>query len=145
MLGWVKGPAQRRDFKSGASFELFEDYVSRISRFAACSVLGSSKNFKKDAGARLWLCDTSKRSRGLSSEEISREIGKLQAGGIKELFIAIGPPDGWSEEDIALMKPDIFWSLGPMTLPHELAGIVAAEQIYRAHTILKKLPYHCGH
>ena len=69
----------------------------------------------------------------------------MQAGGIKELFIAIGPPDGWNEADIALMKPDIFWSFGPMTLPHELACVVASEQAYRAFTILKKLPYHCGH
>jgi 23S rRNA (pseudouridine1915-N3)-methyltransferase len=35
--------------------------------------------------------------------------------------------------------------LGKMTLPHELARIVLLEQIYRAFTILKKHPYHCGH
>ena len=43
------------------------------------------------------------------------------------------------------LRPDLLWSLGPMTLPHELAAIIAAEQIYRAFTILHHLPYHAGH
>ena len=32
-----------------------------------------------------------------------------------------------------------------MTLPHELAAVVATEQIYRALTILHHKPYHSGH
>ena len=32
-----------------------------------------------------------------------------------------------------------------MTLPHELARVVVAEQIYRAMTILNHHPYHGGH
>jgi len=34
------------------------------------------------------------------------------------------------------------WSLGPMTLPHELARVVVYEQLYRAWTILHHEPYH---
>jgi 23S rRNA (pseudouridine1915-N3)-methyltransferase len=35
-------------------------------------------------------------------------------------------------------------SLSPMTLPHELARLVMAEQPYRAGTIIAGEPYHRG-
>jgi 23S rRNA (pseudouridine1915-N3)-methyltransferase len=57
--------------------------------------------------------------------------------------LAIGPADGWSAE--ARQRADLLLSLGRMTLPHQLARVVLAEQVYRAFTILAGHPYHSGH
>jgi 23S rRNA (pseudouridine1915-N3)-methyltransferase len=53
-----------------------------------------------------------------------------------DLTFVIGGPKGLE------LQADMRLSLGPMTLPHQLARIVLLEQIYRAHKILAREPYH---
>jgi 23S rRNA (pseudouridine1915-N3)-methyltransferase len=79
----------------------------------------------------------------LRSGQIAELIGDYQDGGTQELVFAIGPADGWSHT--ALTAADFKLSFGPITLPHELARLVLAEQLYRAFTILNRHPYHSGH
>ena len=52
----------------------------------------------------------------------------------------IGGPLGLSEE--FRERADVNWSLSELTLPHELARVVLAEQLYRALTLLRGIPYH---
>jgi 23S rRNA (pseudouridine1915-N3)-methyltransferase len=79
----------------------------------------------------------------LSSVEIAGLVGGFQDAGTQLLVLAIGPADGWSPA--ALARSDRTIAFGRITLPHELAAIVAAEQIYRALTIRAGHPYHGGH
>jgi 23S rRNA (pseudouridine1915-N3)-methyltransferase len=132
--------ARRQDFKSSAAFELFSDYLERVSHYTPVS--SGALDRERPAGSRLWLCDLSPKAKSFTSEGLAREIEKMRDGGVRELRIGIGASDGFDEAKRAALAPDLLWGLGPMTLPHELAAIVAAEQVYRAFTILKGQPYH---
>jgi 23S rRNA (pseudouridine1915-N3)-methyltransferase len=83
------------------------------------------------------------RGKQLSSEELAEKVGRLRDEGTQRLVLAIGPADGWS--DTARQRAGLLLSFGRITLPHQLARVVLAEQIYRAFTILAGHPYHSGH
>ena len=83
------------------------------------------------------------RGKQLSSEEFAAHIGRHRDNGTQTLVLAIGPADGWSAA--ARARASLLLSFGAITLPHELARVVLAEQIYRALTILAGHPYHSGH
>ena len=95
----------------------------------------------KQGSALLWLADS--RGKLWSSAQFAAEIARARDGGIRQLVLGVGPASGWSPE--ALRHAAMLISLGPMTLPHELARLVLAEQVYRAATILAGHPYHLGH
>ena len=79
----------------------------------------------------------------LASERFADLIRDYQEGGTQEMVFAVGPADGWTHDVLA--AADFKLSFGLITLPHELARVVLAEQLYRAFTILKGHPYHTGH
>jgi 23S rRNA (pseudouridine1915-N3)-methyltransferase len=76
----------------------------------------------------------------LPSEDFAGALAKFRDGGAAGLALLIGGADGLGQA--ARNKADLALSLGPMTLPHGLARIVLAEQLYRAMTILAGHPYH---
>ena len=141
-LGWAGGNIAR-SFKSADAYALFQEYAARLDKFDGCTVSGPET--AKKSGTVLWLCHTAKNAKMLSSEELAGKIQKLRDSSVRELCIAVGPADGFSAKDVESLKPDFLWSFGPLTLPHELAAVVAAEQVYRAFTIIRGLPYHSGH
>ena len=144
-LEWLKAKdSVSRGFKSSNSFGLFSDYTNRINKFTQCQVIGTSLAAVPKQ-ITVWLCDRGTGSKILSSEDIARQMERLQDTAVKELRIYVGGPAGFASERLELLKPDIKWCFGAMTLPHELAAVIAAEQIYRSWTILKNLPYHKAH
>jgi 23S rRNA (pseudouridine1915-N3)-methyltransferase len=75
----------------------------------------------------------------LTSRQLAAKVDQWQQAA-RPVAVILGGAHG---HDQPLLKAaDFPWSLGPLTLQHELALVVALEQLYRAHTILARHPYH---
>jgi 23S rRNA (pseudouridine1915-N3)-methyltransferase len=128
---------------------LIDEYLRRLRGYtvAESAEYGSEeallKSLGKSSRVQPLLILLERQGKELASERIAELIGDYQEGGAQELVFAIGPADGWTHA--ALTAADFKLSFGPITLPHELARVVLAEQLYRAFTILKGHPYHTGH
>lgn len=83
------------------------------------------------------------RGRQMTSEAFALWIGERRDLGARQLVFAVGPADGWSDQ--ARKRAQLLLSMGSLTMPHALARLVLAEQLYRACTILAGHPYHTGH
>jgi 23S rRNA (pseudouridine1915-N3)-methyltransferase len=82
------------------------------------------------------------RGKALGSEAFAKLLAAKRDTGTKAAGILIGGPDGLS--DAVRAAAHFSLSLTALTLPHGLARIVLAEQLYRAATILSGHPYHRG-
>jgi len=72
----------------------------------------------------------------LDSLQFSRFLEERRESG-RDVCFVIGGPYGLEFEDV-----DHRFSLGTITLPHQLARVVLLEQLYRGHKILAGEPYH---
>jgi len=75
----------------------------------------------------------------ISTMELSRRIARWRESGQDIAFI-VGGADGLDAS--VKQSADFVWSLSPLTLPHGLARVLLAEQLYRANSILHNHPYH---
>ena len=71
----------------------------------------------------------------MDSVDFSRWLEERRRDG-RDVCFVIGGPRGLE------LEADSRLSLGRMTLPHQLARVVLLEQLYRAHKILAREPYH---
>ena len=110
----------------------FADYAGRLPRTAPLELreLPVVPRGRARDGAR---------GRELTTRELATWLAERMQGG-RDLAFLIGGPDGL---DTALLaRADFSWSLSRLTLPHALARVVLAEQLYRAHALLQGHPYH---
>jgi 23S rRNA (pseudouridine1915-N3)-methyltransferase len=140
----------RRSGPSGPAAQLLQLYLARAARYTPCThrifpteaklldFLATSATRTRPA---LLLADS--RGQQLTSEDLATTLGFFQDAGTQQLILAIGPADGWSPA--ALARADRTLAFGRITLPHELAAVIAAEQLYRALTLRAGHPYHSGH
>jgi 23S rRNA (pseudouridine1915-N3)-methyltransferase len=134
---------------------LAADYTKRIARFVPFVVHDVKDGRVKDAqvakklegerllgklpaGAHVVLMD--ERGETLTSVQISERIDLWTRSGKRDVRFVLGGPDGFSSA--VRSRANASWRLSSLTLPHELARVVLLEQVYRAWTILRGIPYH---
>jgi 23S rRNA (pseudouridine1915-N3)-methyltransferase len=123
---------------------LVDDYVKRISRYAEIQVNeireaspASLRKLKMEPGATLVLLDAN--GNQFTSQQFARWLGGLRDHAAREIVFLCGDASGFPLELRSLATQRI--SLSTLTMPHEFARVVLAEQIYRAFAILAGHPY----
>jgi 23S rRNA (pseudouridine1915-N3)-methyltransferase len=134
---------------------LAAEYLKRVSRFARCEVTELRESAAEDP--RACLEEEGKRIQGAlasdaltilldvsgptqwSSEELAAQVEAWQGRSVREATFIVGGHLGVSGEVRA--RAQVRWSLSRLTLTHEMARVVLLEQLYRAYTITRGLPY----
>ncbi len=89
------------------------------------------------AGSRVIALERSGQPR--TTEQLAAAMEQWMGAGHDTAFL-VGGPEGLA--GMCLTRAHEVWSLSALTLPHPLVRVILAEQIYRAWSILKNLPYH---
>jgi 23S rRNA (pseudouridine1915-N3)-methyltransferase len=87
-----------------------------------------------------FIISLDERGKALTSAAFADLLRRQSDDGCKSMAFLIGGPDGHGTAISAAARMSL--SLSAMTLPHGLARVVLAEQLYRASTILSGHPYH---
>jgi 23S rRNA (pseudouridine1915-N3)-methyltransferase len=123
-----------------------DEYLKRLARFAPVTeATVKASNPARESAGLLELSEgclrvvLHERGTAPTSRQLAAKIDQWRQSG-QRVAVIIGGADG--HDPSLLESADFLWSLGPLTLQHELALVVALEQLYRAHTILTGHPYH---
>jgi len=87
-----------------------------------------------------YLVCLDERGTSMSSQVFAAFLHEISENASHTPCFVVGGPFGLAE--MVRAQARLVLSLGPMTLPHELARVVLLEQIYRAEAIVRKSPYH---
>ncbi|MCX7929455.1 MAG: 23S rRNA (pseudouridine(1915)-N(3))-methyltransferase RlmH [Chlorobi bacterium] len=137
--------------------ELCDEYLHRLKRYniratleecprsrssdVAHAVAEQSARVERYLASDDWVVLLDERGTALGSRQLA-ELLERQLPVHRRIVFIIGGAYGVSER--VRQHADMVLSLGPLTLPHELARVVLCEQLYRAMTILRGEPYHHG-
>lgn len=123
---------------------LLDDYASRIRHYAEIEVNelrdaspAALRKLKPESAATVVLLDAA--GKQFTSQQFARWLGELRDRGVREVVFLCGDAAGFPPEIVATAQRKI--SLSTLTMPHEFARVVLAEQIYRAFAILAGHPY----
>lgn len=129
--------------------DAIKDYSSRIARFVPIEIVETKEYSAADRNKQKRISKESKNllnaakdsvrvvldpdGKQLTSEEFAAWIEKQN----RDIAFIVGGPAG-----MELENPDLKLSFGRCTFPHELVRVMLLEQLFRAITIVKKIPYH---
>ncbi|HWG59425.1 MAG TPA: 23S rRNA (pseudouridine(1915)-N(3))-methyltransferase RlmH [Candidatus Acidoferrales bacterium] len=123
---------------------LVEDYATRIRRHAEIEIhelrdasAEALRRLKIAPGAPFVLLDAA--GKQYTSQQFAKWLGDLRDHGTRDIVFACGGAEGFPASMAALASHRI--SLSTLTMPHEFARVLLAEQIYRAFAILAGHPY----
>lgn len=123
--------------------ELCDEYLERIRHYCSCDEIELRPAKLNEAMARhtrdYTVVALDERGEMFSSRELARRLEQLASRGKGQVAFLIGGADGLPRA--ALESATARWSLSKLTLPHRLARVILAEQLYRAMTILRGEPY----
>jgi 23S rRNA (pseudouridine1915-N3)-methyltransferase len=123
---------------------LVDDYIQRIRRYADIEInelrdvsSAALRKLKIEPSAVVVLLDAA--GKQFTSQQFARWLGDLRDRGTRDVVFLCGGAEGFPDELRAKAKQKI--SLSTLTMPHEFARVILAEQIYRAFAILAGHPY----
>jgi 23S rRNA (pseudouridine1915-N3)-methyltransferase len=120
-------------------FELLELPEARKARDPAGAVEEEGREILARLRPGEALVALDERGKALSSRGLAEWLGRAQNRG-GDLAFVVGGAEGLAEAVRA--RAALTLSLSALTLPHRLARLVIAEQLYRAFTLLRGEPYH---
>ena len=123
-----------------------DEYLERLARFATVGkVPVKPSNPARETEGLLELSQghfrvvLHERGTAVTSRQLAAKVDEWRLAA-RPVAIIVGGSDGHSQP--LLDAADFLWSLGPLTLQHELALVVLLEQLYRARCINAGTPYH---
>jgi 23S rRNA (pseudouridine1915-N3)-methyltransferase len=136
------GKAKDRDLRS-----LLSDYYARIGRYAKLEEVELKDGKEAEVSDRLArsIPDRSRvvalevDGRAMSSQALAKWIDRAENDSVQTVVFLVGGAYGLPQD--LSRRADLRLSLSAMTLPHRLARLMLAEQIYRAFTISRGEPY----
>lgn len=123
----------------------WDEYLGRLQHLHSVRVTQLADKYADDASkigaatAGTYTVALEIEGRNLTSPELARFLKQRELEA-REVSFVIGGPDGLPEA--VRKQAALEWSLGNLTLPHDLAMVVTLEALFRASTINAGLPYH---
>lgn len=119
-----------------------DEYLRRVARHLPCEIV----EVKDDAALsarippRHRVVALDERGTQVSSQELAARLAAWMGSGAPGVALLIGGADGLPKDLVA--RADEKLALSRLTLPHRIARLVLAEQLYRALSIVRGEPYH---